>query len=350
MADPEGVTADARPPRHALGPLDAGPPLARAVRRSLGGEHPGETGTLLPPLIDHHVHLELIAPDHLAAGGISAVVDLGANPSVVARLAARDPLPHVRFAGQFLTAPGGYPGGRSWLPAGALREVALAPAGTGRSLYDDAETAVDEQVRFGASVIKVALNTEAGPAFDRPTLDAIVRAAHARSRPVAAHAEGTGTAALAIAAGVDVLVHTPWTEPLDDELIRRAAATQAWISTLDVHGHGVSTPQSVRARSNLARFHAAGGRVLYGTDLGNGALPLGVNAREIAALVRAGLDAAAVLATLTDPWPCADPSDWGMAGLATFVPGPPPRHHDDLGDWIANARVLPVEDLETIDA
>jgi hypothetical protein len=348
VADPEGVTADARLPHHALGSFDTGP-SARPARRSLGGEHPGETGTMLPPLIDHHVHLELVAPDHLAAGGIAAVVDLGANPSVVARLAAREPLPHVRFAGQFLTTPGGYPSGRPWLPAGSLREVTVAPAGTGRSLYDDAETAVDEQVRFGASVIKIALNTQAGPAFDRATLDAIVRAAHERGRPVAAHTEGPGTAALAIMAGVDVLVHTPWSEPLPDELIRQAATTQAWISTLDIHGHGVSTPQSVRARVNLSRFHAAGGRVLYGTDLGNGTLPLGVNAREIAALTRSGLDAAEVIEALTDPWPCAEPADWGTDGLATFVPGPPPRHHDDLGTWLANARVLPIEDLETID-
>jgi hypothetical protein len=339
---------DAATPGAAVG-VDLGP-HARPARRSLGGEHPGEAGTMLPPCIDHHVHLELFEPDHLAAGGIAGVVDLGANPSVVARLAAREPLPHVSFAGQFLTAPGGYPTGRPWLPAGALREVRkVRGAAVERgSLYDDAETAVDEQVRFGASVIKVALNTAAGPVFDRDTLAAIVRAARARARPVAAHAEGPGSVELAVDAGVDALVHAPWTEPLTDELIARGAATQAWISTLDLHGHGAATPEALRARANLQRFHAAGGRVLYGTDLGNGVLPLGVNAREITALIRAGLDAPAVISALSDPWPRTD-DDQALSGLATFVPGPPPARLDHLGAWLAGARVLPVEDLEMID-
>jgi hypothetical protein len=327
-------------------------PLARPARRSLQGDHPGETGTMLPPFVDHHVHLQLTDPDHLAAGGIAGVVDLGANPSVVGRLAARDPMPHVRFAGQFLTAAGGYPAGRSWLPPGSLREVSPGRvADAGRSLFDDAETAVDEQLRFGAAVIKVALNADAGPVLDRPTLDAIVRAASVRGLPVAAHAEGAGMAELAIDAGIDVLVHTPWTEELPTALIARAArAGQRWISTLDIHGHGAATAAAACAAGNLSRFHAAGGRALYGTDLGNGALPIGVNAREVTALTRAGLDAADVLAALTDAWPCREASAWGMTGLATFVPGPRPAHLDELGAWLAGARVLPVEDLEEIDA
>jgi len=330
--------------------VDLGP-LAQRARRSLGGEHPGETGIVLPPFIDHHVHLELFEPDHLATGGIAAVVDLGANPSVVARFAARGALPHVRFAGQFLTAPGGYPAGRSWLPDGALREVHLAgiggPPGRG-SGPEEVTRAVDEQVRFGASVIKVVLHT-AGPVFDHATLDAIRRAARRHGRPVAVHAEGRGSAELAIDADVDVLVHTPWTEELPPAVVRRAArAGQAWISTLDIHRHGGPTTDAGRALTNLTRFHEAGGRVLYGTDLGNGALPVGVNARELGALLRAGLSADAVLAALTDPWPCAERSSWTTDGLATFVAGTP-TSADALPDWLATARVLPVEDLETID-
>ncbi|MDR5698742.1 amidohydrolase family protein [Agromyces aerolatus] len=331
--------------------LDLGPHAQRA-RRSLNGDDPGETGTVLPPFIDHHVHLELFEPDHLAAGGIAAVVDLGANPSVVARFAARDPLPHVRFAGRFLTAPGGYPAGRSWLPAGALREVQSVPEGPAHahgSLYDDAETAVDEQVRFGASVIKVALHA-GGPAFDRATLDAVVRAAHARSRPVAVHAEGRGMAELAIDAGADALVHTPWTDELPPALVARAArAGQVWISTLDIHGHGAANAGAARARANLTRFAGAGGRVVYGTDLGNGVLPIGVNAREVAALVSAGLPAAAIVGALTDPWPHADRAAWSMDSLATFVPGPPPTRLDELGAWLAAARVLPADGLDPLD-
>ena len=85
---------------------------------------------------------------------------------------------------------------------------------------------------------------------------------------------------LALDAGVDVLAHTPFTETLDAALISRAArAGQRWISTLDIHR---DDPGGARAsRANLAAFVAAGGRVLYGTDLGNGEQPAGVNSAEL---------------------------------------------------------------------
>jgi imidazolonepropionase-like amidohydrolase len=212
----------------------------------------------------------------------------------------------------------------------------------GRALFDDAETAVDEQLRFGASVIKVAMNASAGPVFDRSTLDAIVRAARVRGLPVAAHAEGPGMPELAIEAGVDVLVHTPWTEELPSEVIARAARSgQRWISTLDIHGHGAATAASTCATANLSRFHAAGGRVLYGTDLGNGELPVGVNAEEVAALDRAGVRGEALIDAMADPWPAtAAPS-----GISTFVPGPPPTVLDEVAAWIAGATVVPTEEL-----
>jgi hypothetical protein len=57
-------------------------------------------------------------------------------------------------------------------------------------------------------------------------------------------------------------------------------AGQAWVSTLDIHGYGTPSADQDRAVDNLARFRAAGGRVLYGTDLGNGPLPPTLNLRE----------------------------------------------------------------------
>jgi hypothetical protein len=336
-------------------------PLARRVRRSLNGDHPGETGTMLPPLVDHHVHLQLVRPDDAVAGGVAAVVDLGADPGAIATIARSEGLPHVRYAGAFLTAPGGYPSRRPWAPTGSVREVppvdgdAAAAAESARerdhhALAGPVEAVVDEQRRFGASVVKVALNAEAGPVFDRSTLDAVVAAARAHGLPVAAHAEGAGMAALAIEAGVDVLVHAPFTEPLDDALVERAAAAgQAWISTLAIHVRDDAGVAAV-AIDNLRRFHAAGGRVLYGTDLGNGDLAAGVNPGEVAALVRSGLAPSAVIAALTDPWPERTP-DWTDAGVATFVPDPAPSDAD-LGEpdafaaWLATARIVPTEELE----
>ncbi|WP_022888785.1 amidohydrolase family protein [Agromyces italicus] len=333
--------------------------LGRAARRSLNGAHAGEVGIVLPPFIDHHVHVQLTSPDRAVAGGIAGVVDLGANPSAVAARAARDGLPVVRYAGAFLTAIGGYPSDRAWRPDGSVREVPQLPAaGESRDRREAArehsalpgpvEAAVDEQRAFGASVVKVVLNADAGPVFDRVTLDAVVTAAHARGLPVAVHAEGAGTAGLAIDAGADALVHAPWTERLDDALVERAvAAGQAWISTLAIHARdfGEGSPELAFAIDNLARFRAAGGRVLYGTDLGNGELPVGVNTNELELLVRAGLEASDLIEALTDPWPLAARDGWGHGGVATFVPGEPP---DSLPTWLANARVVPADDLELL--
>ncbi len=349
--DPLGVetaltvgTAAAAAAAESRTPLELGP-LARPARRSLSGDHPGETGTLLPPLIDHHVHLMLVGRDALHDTALAGVVDLGGPLDATAADAQRDGLPRVAFAGSFLTARGGYPVGRPWAAEGSAREVD-ADTGDGRgALPVAAETAVAEQHAFGASVIKVALNASAGPVFDRVTLDAIVAAAHDRELPVVAHVEGEGMAALAIDAGVDAFAHTPFTERLDDALIARAvSAGQRWISTLFVAGYGEPTPEREIALDNLRRFHAAGGRVLYGTDLGNGEQPLGLNPAELALLVAAGLEASDVVAALADPWPAVDAA-WDD-GIATFVPGPPPASLDALPAWLATARIVPIEDLE----
>ena len=324
--------------------VDLGP-TAAAARRSLNGGHPGETGTRLPPLVDHHVHLMLVGVDALADSSLAGVVDLGAPLEVVTALRDHEGMPRTDVAGAFLTAPGGYPIGRPWAPEGCSHEVGPR-TGDGRgSLPDPAEAAVAEQHAFGASVIKVALNAEAGPVFDATTLAAIVQAAHDRGLPVVAHVEGDGMTRLAVEAGVDALAHTPFTEQLDDELVERAVAIgQRWISTLFVAGYGERTPDAVRAVDNLRRFHAAGGRVLYGTDLGNGDQPLGVNPAELALLGEAGLAASEVLDAITDPWPRTSRAE----GIATFVPGDPPADSAALPTWLATAVVVPAEDLEVL--
>ncbi|WP_394553329.1 hypothetical protein ACDF64_02995 [Agromyces sp. MMS24-JH15] len=321
-------------------------PLAVPARRSLNGDHTGEVGTMLPPFVDHHVHLMLVGVDALAGSPIAAVVDLGSPLAVLAETRA-ERVPRVDGAGQFLTAVGGYPTNRPWAPASSIREIPAEASGRRAHLSAPAEVAVSELHAFGASVVKVALNADAGPVFDRSTLDAIVHAAHARGLPVVAHVEGEGMTRLASEAGVDALAHVPFTERVDDDLIAESVASgRRWISTLFVQGHGTPSADHDRALDNLARFHAAGGRVLYGTDLGNGDQPLGVNAGELAALQAAGLGASELLDALADPWPRAD----RVPGVATFVPGPPPEEDADLPAWLARAVLLAAEDLEPFDA
>ncbi len=308
-------------------------PDASLCRRALSGE----AGVALPPLIDHHVHLHLIDERRLGANGIAGVLDLGGDPVTLAQRPQAG-MPRVAYAGAFLTAPGGYPVGRSWAPAAAVREVTDPSAHPG--VAGGAATAVDEQVSFGAAVIKVALNAQAGPVPDAATLATIIEAARAHGLPVVAHAQGAGTAQIAIDAGIGTLAHTPFTELLDEPLVARAVAGgQRWISTLDIHRDDERSRQT--AAANLTAFVRAGGTVLYGTDLGNGELPVGINARELSALHGAGLRGEALLATLTDPWPRADRSH----GVCTFVPGDPPTDLDAVPAWLGGATVVPTEEL-----
>jgi imidazolonepropionase-like amidohydrolase len=161
---------------------------------------------------------------------------------------------------------------------------------------------------MGAHVAKVALNSEAGPVWGDDLLSTIVKLARASGLPVIAHAQGTGQAERALHAGVACLAHTPWTERLSDDVVRKMATSMAWISTLDIHGWGAYNQDFDRAINNLERFARWGGTVHYGTDLGNGPLPVGLNRRELAALLGAGLSVRQLLATLRGPLPHQHPT------------------------------------------
>lgn len=263
----------------------------------------GEVGVLLPLLGDHHAHLQLIDLDELAdgrrSGSLGFVLDLGGGARELG--AAADALVDdvmVAYAGQFLSAPGGYPIDRSWAPAGSVRFVARA---------DEAEAAVAAQFGSGASLIKVTLHADAGPVLDLDTLEAICTVAHRHRTVVVAHAEGKGMTELALNGGVDALAHTPFTESLSRDVVEQCVARgMAWMSTFDIHGYGSPDAQQQNAlglaMDNAWRFVEAGGQMLYGTDLGNGPLPIGVNARELELLHEIGLDAEALLTAMSGAW------------------------------------------------
>lgn len=294
-------------------------------------------GTVLPGFRDAHVHLGLVDGSGLLAGGIAAVHDFGWTLELARNWPDTQHLPAVSIAGQFLTARGGYPSSSAWAPRGAVLEL---------DGPDDASVAVDSQLAAGASFIKLVVNTDAGPVLDDPTLAAIVAHAHARGTPVAAHVEGSGQAARAFAAGVDLFAHTPWTERLDDDLLDAMATAapgamagrMSWVSTLDIHGWGDYDQDFVVASDNLRRFHAAGGGIRYGTDLGNGPLPVGINPRELLALEHAGLDLDALAAAIAPP-----PATGLGRRLSRILVE---RDADAPADWLASARLIDSNALE----
>ncbi len=296
-------------------------------------------GVIIGGFTDHHVHLQLVDHELLRGSTLGRVIDLGANPTIVATLSAAlreagkacanssgaknasaDPrgaksasettvsdaflTPHQRttphetphrtphpvsieFAGAFLTPVGGYPSDRDWAPEGSFREIADMAT---------AERAVAEMADAGASCIKVASNATAGPVFDDDLFRAIVVAASAHGLSVVAHAEGAGEAQRAARLGAARLAHSPFTERLDDAEITTQAASLSWISTLAIHD--ADSAERTMAVDNVRRFHAAGGSVLYGTDMGNGPTPVGLNSAELAALRDAGIDGIDLLRTL----------------------------------------------------
>jgi imidazolonepropionase-like amidohydrolase len=233
-------------------------------------------GFLMPAVADRHVHIRLSDPGAVLLGGVAAVRDLAWPPDDVFPLADASELPSfngplIRAAGPMLTAPGGYPTAAGW-----------APPGTGLELEgpEHARSAVAELAVLGAAAVKVSLNAEAGPTPSDAELATIVEAAREASLPVTAHVQGVGQAERAVGAGIDEFAHTPFTERLPDPLLEAAARSMRMVSTLDIHSYGEVTPELRVACDNLVRFRAAGGTVVYGTDLGNGPIPPGIHVRE----------------------------------------------------------------------
>jgi imidazolonepropionase-like amidohydrolase len=266
-----------------LGPAgEVGPPADAAVVDGAGC-------TLLPGIVDTHVHLDFYPPAEVLAGGVTTVRDLGwpaGRLAALRELAGRPGAasPRLLVAGQIVTVPGGYPTGAPWAPHGTARPV------TGAA---EAAQAVEELAAAGAAVVKVALDDRAGPTLPEPVLAAVVAAAGSHGLGVTAHVGTAREAEKALAAGVGELAHWPFDHrTLPDALIGRLAASVTVVPTLHIQ------PSRARRRG-VRRFVELGGRVLYGTDLGNQGPPPAVDVEELRLLVAAGLTPAQALAAAT---------------------------------------------------
>jgi imidazolonepropionase-like amidohydrolase len=141
--------------------------------------------TLIPGLIDAHVHVTDWALPLLLRYGVTTVRDLHNVPGYILPLAREDApdRPRIVAAGALIDGPGSF-----WKDARIVTTVA------------DARAAVRDQVAAGAGVIKVYTRLHVA------LVDAIVQAARARGVPVAAHL-GKTTAIGAARAGVSSIEH-----------------------------------------------------------------------------------------------------------------------------------------------
>ncbi|MDQ3655613.1 MAG: amidohydrolase family protein [Chloroflexota bacterium] len=193
--------------------------------------------TLLPGLIDAHVHTPSIPT--FAEGvlrkavvfGVTTVIDLGAEPSVVtamkAKAAVSSEVAGLVSAGVVATAPGGHP-----LELGGELPTLSRP--------EEAASFVAARVAEGSDFLKIVLEdgTTYGiesPTLDYPVVEALTKAAHEAGLLVVAHAAGQDFARWAIQAGVDVLAHAVVDEaPAADVVSALASSGTAVMSTLTV--------------------------------------------------------------------------------------------------------------------
>ncbi|MGH2703522.1 MAG: amidohydrolase family protein [Actinomycetota bacterium] len=267
-----------------VGDAGAAPPLDDWAQVTGSGR------TLLPGFIDAHVHLGLRDPRTVLAGGVTSARDLGWAPEEIFVLAMELRTnvvagPLVLAAGPMLTARRGYPTRAGWGPAATGLEVESEEA---------ARHAVRSLADRGACVIKVAQEPRGGPTLPDSILRAIVNEAHLAGLGVASHVGSLAELARAVAGGVDELAHGLWSEEvIPDQLLHRMVDAGVVVTpTLHI------APTRTRL-ANLGRFVAAGGRVIYGTDMGNFGIPPSIDPEELRLMEVAGIPRLAVLAAAT---------------------------------------------------
>lgn len=312
----------------------------------------GAGRTVLPGLIDAHVHAYGNARADALRMGVTTMLDMfraPADQSLVIR--QRESLGPTRqadlfSAGYLATAEGGH-GTQYGLPV----PIPESPS--------TADEWVQQRLEEGSDYIKIIVEDGSGWGRPLPTLDAemvraLVEAAHAQGVLAVAHVSTQSSARLAVEAGVDGLVHLFADQPVDEDFIELALEAGIWITPTTpvlAASHGQAVPewltegehadarmtqqqltmlsqafpgsQMRRARwpvivDNIARLHAAGVPLLAGSDAGNPGTAHGPSLHhELAMLVEAGLTPLDALRSATS----IPARAFGLEGRGCLKPG-----------------------------
>jgi imidazolonepropionase-like amidohydrolase len=291
----------------------------------------GRGRTLLPGLIDGHVHTYEHSLAETINFGVTTVLDMYSDPGTLRELRptreSLAPRAHADLysAGWLATVPGGH-GTQYGLPVPTLTRPAEAPAW------------VDARLADGSDFVKIVYEPRdangLGPPFpslDRATLSALVAATHARGRLAVVHVSRLEAAREAIEAGADGLVHVNSDRAADEAFTRLVHERGAFVTpTLAViagfdprHAPGelrenerLAADRAIRpyltpaqrrglehgldarlhvfrleaALESVRRLHAAGADILAGSDAPNPGTAHGASLHlELELLVRAGL-------------------------------------------------------------
>lgn len=291
--------------------------------------------TLLPGLIDAHVHLVPESTQLAALFGVTTILDMFSKPEVIdperaatLEVGSGPARADLRTSSIGATAPNGHP----------TLAYAPLPYVTGPG---DASTFVEARLAEGADHLKVIYDDGSGamlglPCLSPETIGALVVEAHRHALVVAAHVSTAAGAVTVARCGVDVLAHAPFDLMTPEQVHELAAAGVAVIATLSIvdgfPGPDGSMPlltqsqladrlpplwrrlierQAARwmppqaldgsaQRANVLALHRAGVSILAGTDAPNPGLVPGASLhRELQHLVAAGLTPIEALSTAT---------------------------------------------------
>jgi len=286
--------------------------------------------TLLPGLIDMHVHLTsgggyhgyeslkltderrailgVVHAEQTLRAGFTTVRNVGAGSfgDVALRDAINDgdiPGPRMLVSGPPIGITGGHCSDNNLLPP----EYGITGDGVADGPWA-ARTAVRRNIKYGADLIKtcstggvLSKGTKVGaPQYTVEELTALVDEAHSQGLKVASHAHGAEGIINALIAGADTIEHASF---IDDEGIRLAVENNAALS-MDIYvteyilGEGASAGileeslekermTGATQRSNFRKAVEAGAIIVYGTDAG--VYPHGQNAKQLSRMIRFGM-------------------------------------------------------------
>ncbi|AEW99889.1 metal-dependent hydrolase family protein [Streptantibioticus cattleyicolor] len=253
---------------------------------AVGGEAPAEAdivdargGTLLPGLIDAHVHTSDEALALALRFGVTTELEMqGMNTGAGrAHITENDSLADVRSAGFGITPPGGHPSElmpEDFSPEGhgeaddqgerpGPHEMPLMPFST---TPEEAVAFIPQLVAAGSDYIKFMVDdgTVEGhpglPMLDQATLTAGVAEAHRHGMLTIAHTLTVDATRMAIEAGIDGFAHLFMDQPHTAEIIELIAASGAFVvpcvvlnaSMMGITGASLTADPRVGSRLNEA--------------------------------------------------------------------------------------------------